>query len=94
MNGDGDGRFRPEDPITRRRCARCSTTSWTGRPVEDGGDSLFPDDGEISAWAREAVYACHSLGLVLGNDDGSFRPRENTQRSQAATVFVRYSNAA
>ena len=94
MNGDGDGRFRPEDPITREEMCQVLYNLLGRQPVEDGGDSLFPDDGEISPWAREAVYACHSLGLVLGNDDGSFRPRENTQRSQAATVFVRYSNAA
>ena len=94
MNGDGDGRFRPEDPITREEMCQVLYNLLGRQPVEDGGDSLFPDDGEISAWAREAVYACHSLRLVLGNDDGSFRPRENTQRSQAATVFVRYSNAA
>ena len=94
MNGDGDGRFRPEDPITREEMCQVLYNLLGRQPVEDEGDSLFPDDGEISPWAREAVYACHSLGLVLGNDDGSFRPRENTQRSQAATVFVRYSKAA
>ena len=51
----------------------------------------FPDDGQIASWAKEAVYACCSLGLVKGDEKGNFAPKASTLRSHAATVFTRYT---
>lgn len=89
MNGYKDGLFRPEAPITREEMC-VAIRNFVGSSAEPTAFT-FPDDGQISKWAREAVYQCHALGLVTGDDKGRFAPRDNTLRSQAAAIFSRIS---
>ena len=90
MSGSG-GNFRPNDPITREEmCVTLYNLAKKQGLEASGSQSRFPDHASISSWARDAVYACRELGLVNGDGQGNFSPRGNTQRSAAATVFVRY----
>ena len=43
----------------------------------------------ISEYAQSAVKVANKLGILIGNDDGSFAPKANATRAQAAALFVR-----
>lgn len=88
MKGYENNRFRPGMPISREEMCVVFFNS-IGKTGETG-NHVFPDDKRISSWAKEAVYACFALGLIKGNSDGSFAPKANTLRSEAATVFTRF----
>ena len=53
-------------------------------------DFTFPDDEEISSWAKEAVYNCYDYSLSSGDERSYFNPTDNTIRCEAATVFTKY----
>ena len=54
--------------------------------------AAFQDDGEMSAYARESVYYCASLGIINGVGNNMFAPRNTTTRAELATILVRVSN--
>ncbi len=52
-------------------------------------DITFTDGNEISGWAYEAVRLAYANGFIGGMEDGSFAPKDNATRAQAATVINR-----
>lgn len=91
FRGDEMGRFNPNAPITREEL--CTVFYRLDNQTTTTHGSLFADDQSISSWAYDAVYHCLSAGLING-DNGSFYPKNNTSRAEAAAVFVRYLSAA
>lgn len=86
VSGVGNNRFAPDEPITREQmCVMFARTYH----LSSGEYEAFSDDGEISGWAREAVYACRDNGLVSGTGNNMFSPKGLSTRAQAATVFAR-----
>jgi len=90
MQGSG-GRFRPSDPISRQEmCVVLYNLARRQGLSTSGSYSRFADHNSIAPWARDAVYACKSLGIVHGDTLNYFNPTGNTMRCQAATVFVQF----
>lgn len=50
-------------------------------------DTSFSDGGEIADYAKEAIEAFGSLGVVNGYSDGSFKPNGNITRAEAAKII-------
>lgn len=50
--------------------------------------SKFTDDGNISDYAKTAVYAMKKIGVVNGYEDGSFNPHGYATRAEIATIFT------
>lgn len=90
-----DGRFRPEDPISRQEMCVVLYNLARRQGLSTGSDgSRFADHSGISSWALEAVYACKEMGLVNGDAQGRFLPSGSTMRCEAAAVFVRYAGVS
>ena len=51
--------------------------------------SKFIDDAQISGWAYNSVEAVKSLEIVVGYEDGSFRPQGLATRAEAAVMFTK-----
>ena len=49
----------------------------------------YTDNDNISAYAQDAVIWANSKNIMNGNADGSFEPKNNATRAQAAAVFMR-----
>ena len=49
----------------------------------------FTDDAQISDWAYDSVESIKNLEIVVGYEDGSFRPQGVATRAEAATMFTR-----
>lgn len=96
VNGIGNGLFAPDREITREQmCAIMNRfIEYYGAknkltPEKNGSTAAFPDQAQITAYAREAVANCRAYGLVAGYTDGCFHPRDNSTRAQVAAVIYR-----
>lgn len=93
VNGYGDGRFGPEDAITREqlavmlfRYAQLLNMNTAGR------DSLtsFSDSGAVSPWAWGAVAWAVDSGIISGLPNGTLAPSGTATRAEAATMLQRF----
>lgn len=48
----------------------------------------FKDANQIAPWAKEAVETLADKGVIGGNPDGSFNPKGNVTRAEAAKMFT------
>lgn len=94
VSGVGDGRFNPDGEITREQmCAIMNRfieyySDKTGKTHQKNGTTTaFPDEDQVSAYAKEAVKNCRIYGLIDGFEDGYFHPQANSTRAQVATVI-------
>ncbi|THF84130.1 RICIN domain-containing protein [Cohnella fermenti] len=89
-NGDGDGRFSPNRPMTRAEFTALLVRSLglNGGSGESGSSSGFNDVAPGAWYAREANLAAE-FGLVQGDADGGFRPGDEITREQMAVLLAR-----
>lgn len=94
VGGYGNGKFGPNDPITREQmCAIMEhfityyekKTNQTHVKVEDS--IQFKDADEISTFFRDSVRMCQQCGLISGYPDGRFAPKDPATRAQVAVVI-------
>lgn len=91
--GYNDGCFHAEYPIDKEEL--CVLTARYLKSAEknptDNPNALksYYDESVVSEWARDSVALLRSSGVILGDSNGYFRPRENATRSQTATIIMR-----
>lgn len=83
----GDGSlFRPTDSISRQEmCVLIYRFLGLGSA---NVYAPFEDDGKISSWAKDAVYACRGAGIINGVGENQFDPLGTATRAQACVVAV------
>ena len=91
--GYGDGRFGPNDPVTREQAAviMARMAASDGITVKSAL-SLDPYDRDdpVSAWAREAVAWGLDTGIYPA-DGSRLLPRDPAARSFVARMLARYA---
>ena len=101
VKGYADGRFRPNDAVTREQMAALlyRFAGYKGYDVGIGGDTdilRFVDGAAVGGYAVPAMrWACGS-GLMTGaqRDGGmALAPRDTTTRAQTATLLTRFQSA-
>lgn len=94
--GTGDGKFSPNDPITREELAVFFVRYFEifgAMPETDTAVTTKPADlDEAAPWAQDAVLRLWSLGLLNG-DGERFMPGDNTTRAQVAALCERTDRA-
>jgi N-acetylmuramoyl-L-alanine amidase len=50
-------------------------------------DFELNDDGDISQWAKIAIYALWEYGVMRGDERGFFYPKKTATRAEAAQIF-------
>ena len=97
VKGLGDGRFGPDATVTREQMAAilfrlAGLAEYdTSKRVSLSG---FPDQGQVSDWAVDALSWTIAEGILTGSAvDGQtyLRPGYGTTRAQAATVLMRFT---
>lgn len=90
-NGYGDGRFGPNNPITREQLAaflhRYAKSRNMLLPVS--GTLNQPDAAKVDAWAIEAMTWAYSKGIIE-EADGNLAPLDNALRHMIATALTRF----
>ncbi|MDF2714277.1 MAG: hypothetical protein K0R28_1202 [Paenibacillus sp.] len=95
-----DGRFRPNDPITREEMAvlLARADALFGLKAQQDSDRSalggFRDAEQISEWARKAMADAVAAGLIQGMGDRELQPKSTATRAQAAVVILRVMGRA
>ena len=92
VEGTGDGRFSPEDPVSREQMA-----AMIGRYIRKTGLSLcktepsqkYSDQDEISNYAMTSIEDLSEYAIMKGRENGTFDPRAHTSRAEASAVIAR-----
>jgi|GEM_PF-476945 len=90
---DAQTRFAPNSPITRQDMAvvlQRFFEEYLKFELPGSTKITFTDAVNISAYAKDAVDYAVRVGLMGGNDDGTFKPKGSTLRSHVAQVFYNY----
>lgn len=87
MIGIGDGKWAPEQIITR---AEIATILWRIAGSEEVNYALDFSDVEADMWYTEAIEWAVSEEIFLGYGDGKFGPNDQITREQLVLVMYRY----
>ena len=93
VTGYGDGRFGPNDPITREQMAAIlyRYAGFAGQSTTGQADlSGYTDAGQISPYAAEAMGWAVDRGLITGVSAGTLAPGGSATRAQVATILMRF----
>ena len=92
-NGFPDNTFRPNDLITREQMASMVSRAMEAKGVLTDVDSIpalsFKDNAKILNDHKEDVRILTHLGVIKGNDDNTFAPKDNSKRWMVALVMIR-----
>ena len=93
ISGYGNGKFGPNDPITREQMA-VILYNYTGsidQNVGTVGDlSGFSDQEQVSGWARTQMAWAVGCGLINGKSGGALDPAGRATRSEVAAILERF----
>lgn len=90
MVGDDDGAFRLGDNIKRSEVAKMAIHALGLEDAADAakGDSKFPDVS-LNHWANGYINLATAQGLIVGDDEGNFRPDDSISYAETVAIFVR-----
>lgn len=92
VNGVGDGRFAPGEPLVRQQIALVlyQYAGFVGADTSDRGDlSAFGDEADIAPWARDAVSWAAGVGILKGAG-GNVSPGAQATRAEVAAMLERF----
>jgi len=99
VSGDAAGRFRPSGAISREEAAVliARAMSLTGLGQGKEGPALpetetlakYRDSADVSGWARRAVAAAVSEGLLRGDRSSALSPQGTVTRAETAAIVRR-----
>lgn len=100
-DGTSDTTFSPNDPVTREQMVTIFHRMCRDYLEIDVSPSAslapFPDNGKVSAWAKDAMQWAVAVKLITGVGDGRgnafLEPRGKATRAQIATVMLNFYNA-
>ena len=91
--GYGNGTFGPNDTITREQMATIlyRYADYKGYDLNVAGNlAQYADQGNIHAWAHDALSWANGQQLITGMGDGTIAPQGNALRMQVASIMMRF----
>ena len=92
--GYGDGRFGPNDKITREQMCIMIANFLQMMQADDYTPAAlgFRDNYLISYWALDAVSYCVGKNIITGMNGNLFAPQNPATRAQAAVILQRVAD--
>ena len=93
VSGYGDGRFGPNDSITREQMALMlyNYAKCKGYDITASIDlNVYKDRDNISGWAEAAMKWAVANGLIRGRGDGTLDPTGTAARAEVAEILMRF----
>lgn len=90
VRGVGGGRFEPDGLLTREQAATMLSrlALALGKPF-DQAQPTFSDNGDVSAWAMEAVGQMQRSGVMNGTGNNNFTPQGSYSWEQSVVTIYR-----
>lgn len=85
--GDTAGNFRPDEPITRAEMATVFGKYWEYVETPVNKSAVVIADVDSTHWASNYIYMMYNAGIVVGFDDGSYRPEDPTLREHVVGMI-------
>lgn len=97
VNGTGDGKFAPDQSITREQMAvimqnYAKVIGFTLPKVH--GENTFADSAKISAYAKDSVEQMQMAGILNGKNVNLFDPQGTASRAEVSAVLRRFVEPA
>lgn len=86
VSGYSDGRFGPDDPVTRAQIVKIALLAFD-HELETDFVNIFSDI-PTSEWYTNYVLSAAFLDIVSGYDDDTFRPNNNVTRAEAVKIIL------
>ena len=93
ISGIDENNFGSGMNITRQDMAVILYRVAGGKFTVKDTENKFTDDGKISDYAKEAVYALRDSGIINGVSDSQFAPDKNATRAETAVMLYRFMNS-
>ena len=93
VTGYGDGKFGPDDTITREQMAAIlyRYASYKGYDVTKTADlSKFTDASQVGVFAKAAMQWANAEGLINGTSTTKLSPKSGATRAEVATILMRF----
>ncbi len=84
-SGYGDGRFGPNDPVTRAQIVKMALEAFG--ETSAGATSTFTDVAPTD-WAAPYISTGTAIGIVTGYDNNTFKPEKTVTRGEALKVIL------
>lgn len=94
VGGYGNGKFGPNDPITREQMATIlmNYARFKGDDVTSKANlTQFKDSGFISGYAADAMAWANAEGLISGKSNDILDPKGNAERCQVASILMKFA---
>ncbi len=95
VGGYGNGKFGPDDTITREQMAAIlyRYASYKGYDMTKLADLTgYTDADTVSDWAVTAMRWAVAEGIINGTSTTTLSPSGDSTRAQVATIFMRFSD--
>lgn len=102
VNGKENGRFAPDDSLTRQEAAAilyrmagkgniplAKTVQLVPHVWNDRNVGALEQTGYLAPWAREAADFCYNTGVIAGVGDNCFDPNGDYTREQSMITLLR-----
>jgi hypothetical protein len=89
VTGYGDGKFGPEDLVTREQLAAILWRA-AGSPEPTQTALGFTDAGTVSDYAQKAMLWVNENGIVGGYTDNTVKPQASASRAETARMIMTY----
>ena len=90
VEGIDDTHFAPEAPVTREQVLTMVVRYLELKGIELESTPLtYTDLDQFSDYARPYAEKAQSIGLILGYEDGSFKPKNTLPRREGVTILMR-----
>lgn len=93
-NGYSDGRFAPDDPLTREQLVTFlhRYANYKGYNTDVYTDiGGYSDAAKVSPFARESMCWAIGAGIVNGTGNNTLSPQDSALRAQVAAMFNRFA---
>ncbi len=90
VNGFSDGTFKPDQQVNRAEALKMILLG-SGINGEQANEKPF-SDVETGEWFAEYIYKAKQLGIVNGNEDGTFAPARTLNLAEALKMVIKTNN--
>ena len=89
LTGYGDGRFGPDDTISREQMATIIDRTLAAKGIAPPAIRAFDltDADAASAYAKAPIERLYEAGVISGMGDGLFAPKATATRAQSCVIL-------